>query len=87
MSQDYIMSMASVLMSYALVPQVVWGFRHRDGGGPVQTALLTTIGLATMSVCGFTLGLYWSAGVWTITTALWACVLWQRIRYAPSREV
>jgi len=84
---DYIMSLAGVLMSYALVPQVVRGFRRREGVVVVQTALLTTIGMATMTVCGFTLGLYWSVGVWGATTALWGCLLWQRIRYAPSREV
>ena len=81
MIQDHLMAAANLIMSYALLPQVIWGFRHRDGGGPVLTAGLTTLGLLIMTTCMFSLEAYWTAGMCSITTMLWACILWQRLYY------
>ena len=85
MTTDHIMSAASVLLSYALVPQVVRGFCRREGVVSGQTSALTTIGLTIMAVCGFEQGLWWSASVWCVTAALWGCLLWQRVHYSRGQ--
>jgi len=75
---------ASLAFSYALVPQVLHGFRTRSCGVSAQTSAITTAGLCVLAVCGATLGLWFSASVWTLTAALWATLLVQRIRYGDD---
>lgn len=79
--QDYVIAICSVMFSYALVPQVVRGFRERRGTIVMQTALITTIGMYIMTVMFFTLGLYFSMVVSCITGTLWLLLFLQKAIY------
>ena len=84
MIQDYIIALAGVALSYALVPQVRQGFRTRSCDIHPHTSATTAAGLFVMAGAGFTLGLFFSTVVWTITGVLWVVLLWQRLRYGSG---
>ena len=86
MWQDYVMMATSAAFSYALVPQVIDGFRQKRGVMTVQTAGITGVGLLILSACGLTLGLWLSSVVWSITGALWLLLLWQRVHYGAGES-
>ena len=57
MIQDYIIALAGVAFSYALVPQVRQGFRTRSCNIHPHTSAITAAGLFVTSAAGLTLGL------------------------------
>jgi len=78
--QDILITLANILMGYALIPQVIKGFKTRKSL-TLQTTLLTVIGLILTDVCFFTLKLYLSFGLTLITTIIWTILLAQSIVY------
>lgn len=81
MWQDIVITISTLLLSYALIPQVIYGFKKRKGTVTIQTSLITTCGLYTIAICLFTLGLLFSSIMNLFTGTLWAVLLIQRIIY------
>jgi uncharacterized membrane protein len=81
MWQDLVITISTLLLGYALIPQVVHGFKKRKGTVTIQTSLITTLGLYTIAICLLTLNLQFSAIMNFITGTLWAVLLIQRIAY------
>ncbi len=79
--QDLVITIAMIFLSYALVPQVLSGFKTKKTTIKIQTALITTIGILLMGITYFTLELYFSFGIAITQSFLWALLLIQSIRY------
>lgn len=81
MWQDLVITIAVFLMSYALVPQVLKGFRTKKPLISIQTATITALALYTVSVVYFTLNLYYASAMNFLTGALWTVLLVQSLKY------
>lgn len=79
--QDWTISILLVLISYALVPQVIHGFKKKKKTIKLQTSIITTLSLYVMALTFFTLKLYFSAAVDLIAGTLWLLLLIQGIIY------
>jgi hypothetical protein len=81
MWQDIVITIANILFSWALIPQVYHGFKNKRGIILLQTATLTTIGLYSTAFAFFTLKLYFSATISTLNGTFWLLLLIQRLVY------
>ncbi len=79
--QDLIISISIVLMGYAMIPQVIHGFRKKINTIKLQTSIITTIALFAMTVAFFSLKLYFSAFMDVIMCTLWFLIVVQGILY------
>jgi len=84
--QDIVIAIVNVLLSYALIPQVYQGFKHKKSTVVLQTGLITTLGLYVMAVMFATLGLYFSTVLTVVTGTLWLLLLLKTIVYGKARK-
>ena len=79
--QDILISIASLVFSLSLVPQVYEGFRTKKGLVTRATSVPTFIGLYAISIAYFTLSLYFSSMLTFTAGTLWLLLFIQRITY------
>ena len=79
--QDIVITVSIILMSYALVPQVIRGFKLRKNLISLQTSFITTISIYAVTVAFFSLGLYFSAVMDFVIATLWLVIFIQGIAY------
>jgi len=79
--QDTAITIIIVAFSYALLPQVIKGFKEKRGLISLQTSIITGTGMYILSGIYLTLGLYFSATIGVITGALWTTLFIQKIIY------
>jgi hypothetical protein len=79
--QDIIITLANLVFAYALVPQVIQGFKNKKGYINFQTGLLTTAGMYAMTFAFFTLGLTFSWIIGAFNATMWLILFIQRIVY------
>ena len=84
--QDLVITIAVLLMSYALIPQVIRGFKTKKALISIQTAAITSIALYSISFVYFTLNLYFASGMNLLTGILWTILLIQSIIYSRSKN-
>lgn len=81
MIQDIILSVIAFLFGYALIPQIVYGFKLKKGLIDFKTGLITSVGLYITAVCFFTLGLFFSAILNIFSASCWLILFLQRLKY------
>ena len=86
MWQDYVTSAAGISFSYALIPQVIKGFKQKKQDISIQTAAITSIGLTTLSYTFYTLDLNYSCCINALSAGLWAIILGQSIKYRKKNQ-
>jgi len=86
MWQDYVMSFASILFGYSLIPQVIKCFNDKYVQIPMQTILFTWTGLVLYNICSYTLKLYISVGIGVITTSCWTVLGLLKWIYSEQRK-
>lgn len=86
MWQDYVMSIASMMFSYSLVPQLVKCFKDKYVQMPTQTIALTIAGLILYNTCSYTLELYVSYAIGIFTTSCWALLAILKWKYDKQRK-
>jgi hypothetical protein len=79
--QDIIISIVIVAFGYALIPQIIDGFKNRKSHINLQTSLITSTGMYILTFIYFTLGLYFSTAIAFITGTLWVTLFLQKIIY------
>ena len=79
--QDIALTIANLIFSYALIPQVYHGFKHKKTTITKQTSTLTTIGLFTSSIAFLSLNLLFSGIVCAFNATMWALLLIQKLLY------
>ena len=79
--QDILLMMGNILLGYALIPQVIKGFKDKKPHIAIQTGAVTTISLLSITIVYFSLKLLFSGIMVSINTILWAILLIQSIIY------
>ncbi len=75
------MTICSIAFGYALVPQVIYGFRKKMGTVTLQTSGVTCGGLYTISGVYVYEELWFAAVACALTATLWLILLLQRLYY------
>jgi hypothetical protein len=85
--QDAVITIASIVFSISLLPQVDHGFRHKIITIKVATSLPTFLGLYAITFAYVTLALYFSAATAFITGTLWLVLFLQHFLYGKKETV
>jgi hypothetical protein len=81
MWQDILLTIATIFLTYALIPQVIKGFKTRKTTITIQTSLITFIGMYIVCFVYYTLNLYFSTIIAFTTGTLWLILFVQSIKY------
>jgi hypothetical protein len=76
-----ILTMGNIPLGYALIPQVIKGFKDKKPHIAIQTGTITTIALFSITIVYFSLKLPFSGIMVSINTLLWLTLLIQSIIY------
>ncbi len=79
--QDVVITIIIILFGYALIPQIIQGFRDKKQGINVQTSFIPFAGMYVMTPIYLTLDLTFSAITVFITGTLWLTILLQKLKY------
>lgn len=79
--QDIVLTVANIVFSISLLPQVFFGFKEKTGSIRLQTSIPTFLGLYAISFVYWTLALYFAATVSLITGTMWFLLFLQRVLY------
>ncbi len=79
--QDNTIAIAVLFLNYALLPQIAKTYKEKKSLISIQTAAITVLGMATLSITYFTLALFYSTAMNAIATTLWLTLLIQSIIY------
>jgi len=81
MWQDIIITIVNLIFAYALVHQVLKGFKDKKAHIHFQTGLLNTMGMYAMAVAYLTLGLWFSTIIGTFNATMWLLLFLQGLLY------
>jgi uncharacterized protein with PQ loop repeat len=79
--QDTALTIAVLFLNYALIPQIIKTHKTKKALISIQTATITAIGMATISITYLSLNLFYGAAMNAIAAILWAVLLIQSITY------
>lgn len=79
--QDIVITIANILFSISLIPQVFYGFKEKSGPIKFQTSVPTFVGLYVISIAFWSMALYFSGIISVLTATLWLLLFIQRIIY------
>jgi len=82
--QDVVITIANIIFSLALIPQVIEGFKGRKGFVTLITSGPTFIGLYSISIAFYTLLLFLSSITAFIAGTLWLTLFIQRLIYRKA---
>ena len=82
--QDIVLSIVGIILTIALVPQVIEGFKRRKGYVTLTTSGPTFIGLYVTSIVFYTLSLFMTSILYSITGTLWLTLFIQRLVYRKA---
>jgi len=85
MVQDIILAVVAIALGYALIPQIIYGYRTKKGLISINTGVITSLGLYVLSVTFLTLDLIFSGVMNFIVASLWLTLLIQRIKYGKIK--
>ena len=83
--RDLILTICSVAFGYALIPQVIYGFKNKLGTVTLQTAGITCAGLYTIAGVYLSLHLWFASAACAVTATLWLILLIQRLMYGKPK--
>jgi hypothetical protein len=79
--QDIAITLVSVVFAYAIIPQIIYGFRKRRGVITYQFSILNILAMIVLTIVYFGLNLIFSTIISTIITIFWIILLIQKIKY------
>tara|TARA_Y100000310_G_C20695023_1_gene825052 strand:- start:3463 stop:3714 length:252 start_codon:yes stop_codon:yes gene_type:complete len=79
--QDIIITIIYIIFVYALIPQVLKGFKEKKPHINFQTGLLNTIAMYALAIAFFSLGLLFSGIIGTLNATMWLILFIQSIIY------
>ena len=84
--QDIIVSIASIIFVYAMMPQITYGFKTKKGLISIQFSLLNILAMFGLIIVYASFGLIFSTILNIIIAILWIILLVQRLRYGPVKK-
>lgn len=79
--QDIVITIVIIFFSYALIPQIIKGFKEKRKLIAFQTTSITSLGMFIISITYLTLDLLFSSIIAFITAIFWAILFIQGIIY------
>ncbi|PIR76715.1 MAG: hypothetical protein COU32_00510 [Candidatus Magasanikbacteria bacterium CG10_big_fil_rev_8_21_14_0_10_42_10] len=79
--QDLTITIVSIVLSLAMLPQVYHGYKQKRGHMHHATSIPTIVGLYVLCFVYFSLGLVFSTIVTFLTGTLWIVLFLQRWHY------
>jgi len=80
--QDIAIAFANIIMMISLLPQIIHSFERKKGHILLKTSIPTTLGLLIMTISFFTLQLYFSAVMGTLSVIAWFLLIIQKLIYS-----
>ncbi|PJE81085.1 hypothetical protein COU58_04400 [Candidatus Pacearchaeota archaeon CG10_big_fil_rev_8_21_14_0_10_32_42] len=81
MWQDIVLMIVAIFLSYALVPQIVKGFKLKRKLISLETSGITVFALYVASYVYLSLSLYFTTAITFLTGTLWLILFIQGITY------
>ena len=81
MWQDAVITIASIIFVYAMIPQIYFGFKKKIGVITYQFSILNTFAMTALTITYYSLNLTFSTVINFIITLLWITLIIQRIIY------
>lgn len=81
MWQDYLIMFSNILISYALIPQVLKNFKEKRRNISLVTGFITFLALFLMAFSFFMLNLVFSTIITSFNCLLWLILFIQAIKY------
>ena len=85
--QDITITFVNFIFAYALIPQVLQGFKDKKAYINFQTGLLNTMGMYAMVAAFFSLGLVFSGSIGTFNATMWLLLFIQTLIYKKDKSV
>ncbi|OIO20279.1 MAG: hypothetical protein CO029_00290 [Candidatus Magasanikbacteria bacterium CG_4_9_14_0_2_um_filter_41_10] len=82
--QDLTLTVVSIILSLAMLPQLYHGYTQKKGYMHHATSIPTVLGLYVLCFVYFSLGLVFSTVVTFFTATMWVVLLMQRVRYGDG---
>jgi len=79
--QNIAITAASIIFVYAMLPQIIYGFKKRRGVITYQFSILNIIAMLALTIAYWSRGLIFSTVINAVITILWGVLLFQRIIY------
>lgn len=86
MWQDIVVSIASIIFVYAMIPQIIYGFKTKKGLISIQFSLLNILAMTSLVVVYTSFGLVFSTVLSILITLLWFILLVQRLKYGAIEK-
>ena len=86
MWQDIIVSIASLVFVYAMIPQIIYGFQTKKGLISIQFSVLNILAMLGLITAYASFGLAFSVILNVLILILWVILLAQRIKYGPLKK-
>jgi hypothetical protein len=83
--QDWVASLASVIFIYAMIPQILYGHKTRQGLISIQFAVFNIIAMTGLVVVYASFGLLLAAILNSALILCWIALLGQRLKYGPVK--
>jgi hypothetical protein len=83
-TQDIVITIASIIISISLIPQVILGFRTKTGPVRYWTSIPYSLSLTAIGLSFASLELWLSTAVTVISVILWAILAIQRFIYTKK---
>ena len=84
MWQDIALAAVSIILAYALVPQVLQGFKTKKKTVSTQTSIIAFLGMFIVTSLYLVMHLYFASAVAFITGILWFIIFIQGIIYKKN---
>jgi hypothetical protein len=83
-TQDIVITIASIIISISLIPQVILGFQTKTGPVRYWTSIPYSLSLTAIGLSFASLELWLSTAVTVISVILWATLAIQRFVYTKE---
>ena len=77
-------AVAAFAFSYALIPQIIKGYKNKHQDIALQSSIITSIALYVLAFTSVTLELYYYASMNFLAAVLWSTLLVQRLIYSKN---
>ena len=76
---ETILTITTIILSYSLVPQVIKSIRERSVKISLQTLIVSSVGVWTLSVCFLIMGLTFNGLANSLGALLWSILLLMKL--------
>ena len=84
--QDIVASIASIIFVYAMMPQIIYGFKTRKGLIALQFSIINIIAMMGLVIVYFSLELYFAFILNILLIILWLILVFQRLIYGGVKK-